>query len=84
MTFKNTFYSLDFGLAGVYAAVVAVRFKSLLQYRAAALAGISTQIFWGCIKLMAPHATFERGAHFKDHADEVEDALQGALGDCGR
>ena len=52
MTSKNAFYSLDFGLAGVYAAVVAVRFKSLLQYRAAALAGITTQIFWGCIKLM--------------------------------
>ena len=35
-----------------YAAVVAARFRMLLQYRAAALAGIATQIFWGCIKLM--------------------------------
>lgn len=35
-----------------YTAVVAARFRMLLQYRAAALAGIATQIFWGCIKLM--------------------------------
>ena len=35
-----------------YAAVVSARFRTLLQYRSAAIAGIVTQIFWGCIKLM--------------------------------
>ena len=35
-----------------YTAVVAARFRTLLQYRTAAIAGIATQIFWGCIKLM--------------------------------
>lgn len=35
-----------------YVAVVAARFRVLLQYRVAAAAGIVTQIFWGCIQLM--------------------------------
>jgi ABC-2 type transport system permease protein len=35
-----------------YAAIVAVRCKMLLQYRAAALAGFGTQLFWGFIKVM--------------------------------
>ena len=33
-------------------AIVAVRCKMLLQYRAAALAGFVTQLFWGFIKVM--------------------------------
>lgn len=36
----------------IYWVVFAVRFKTLLQYRAAAIAGVITQIFWGSIKLM--------------------------------
>jgi ABC-2 type transport system permease protein len=35
-----------------YRAVVSARFRMLLQYRAAALAGFVTQLFWGAIKLM--------------------------------
>ena len=36
-----------------FLAVVAVRCKMLLQYRAAAIAGFGTQLFWGFIKVMA-------------------------------
>ena len=35
-----------------YLAVVSARFRLLLQYRAAALAGMVTQAFWGALKLM--------------------------------
>jgi len=35
-----------------YAAVVSARYRMLLQYRAAAFAGFTTQAFWGAIKLM--------------------------------
>lgn len=35
-----------------YLAIIAVRCKMLLQYRAAALAGFGTQLFWGFIKVM--------------------------------
>jgi ABC-2 type transport system permease protein len=42
-----------------YAAIVAARFKMLLQYRAAAFAGIATQFFWGAIKVMLFVAFFE-------------------------
>jgi len=35
-----------------YLAVVGAKYKMLLQYRAAALAGFATQFFWGAIKLM--------------------------------
>ncbi len=44
--------SLTVALLRSYVSVVAARFRVLLQYRAAALAGVATQIFWGCIKLM--------------------------------
>jgi ABC-2 type transport system permease protein len=37
---------------GPYLAIVAVRFRMLLQYRAAAWAGFGTQLFWGFIKVM--------------------------------
>lgn len=42
-----------------YLAIVAVRFQALLQYRAAALAGFGTQLFWGAIKVMVFIAFFE-------------------------
>lgn len=35
-----------------YIALVKIRFQSLLQYRAAALAGFATQVFWGFIRIM--------------------------------
>ncbi len=35
-----------------YLAILKARFAILLQYRAAALAGLSTQLFWGIIKVM--------------------------------
>ena len=42
-----------------YGAVVATRFKTLLQYRAAAFAGFGTQLFWGLIKVMIFMAFYE-------------------------
>jgi ABC-2 type transport system permease protein len=35
-----------------YVAVLSARYRMLLQYRAAALAGFATQLFWGAIKVM--------------------------------
>lgn len=35
-----------------YLAIVSVRCRMLLQYRAAAIAGFATQLFWGFIKVM--------------------------------
>lgn len=35
-----------------YLAVISARYRMLLQYRAAALAGFVTQLFWGAIRLM--------------------------------
>ena len=35
-----------------YIAVVSARYRTLLQYRAAAIAGFTTQLFWGCINIM--------------------------------
>jgi ABC-2 type transport system permease protein len=34
-----------------YAAVFAARFRVLLQYRAAAIAGLGTQVFWGLVRV---------------------------------
>jgi len=35
-----------------YWAIVSARYRMLLQYRAAAVAGFATQVFWGLIKVM--------------------------------
>lgn len=35
-----------------YLAVVSARYRTLLQYRIAAMAGLTTQIFWGGVKIM--------------------------------
>lgn len=35
-----------------YTAVLSARFRTLLQYRAAAAAGLGTQLFWGLIRIM--------------------------------
>ncbi len=42
-----------------YLAVLSARFRVLLQYRAAALAGFATQLFWGAVRLMILGAFFE-------------------------
>ena len=39
-------------------AVISARYRTLLQYRAAALAGFATQLFWGAIRLMIFSAFF--------------------------
>lgn len=35
-----------------YVAVLSARFRMLLQYRTAAIAGFATQLFWGLIRVM--------------------------------
>jgi ABC-2 type transport system permease protein len=42
-----------------YWAVVSARFRTLLQYRAAAIAGFSTQLFWGIIRVMIFYAFYQ-------------------------
>ncbi len=42
-----------------YAAILSARFRMLLQYRAAAAAGLSTQFFWGLIRMMIFQAFYE-------------------------
>lgn len=41
-----------------YRSLFFARFALLLQYRAAAFAGIATQLFWGCLKVMVLEAFF--------------------------
>lgn len=41
-----------------YTAVFSARFRTLLQYRAAAFAGFGTQLFWGVIRIMIFEAFF--------------------------
>jgi len=44
-----------------YWAMLTARFRALLQYRAAAVAGLATQVFWGMIRMMI-FAAFFAGA----------------------
>jgi ABC-2 type transport system permease protein len=41
-----------------YRGVLAARLRTLLQYRAAALAGFATQLFWGFLKIMVLEAFY--------------------------
>lgn len=41
-----------------YCAILSARFRMLLQYRAAAVAGFSTQLFWGLIRVMIMDAFY--------------------------
>ena len=41
-----------------YRAILSARFRALLQYRVAALAGIVTQVFWGLILVMVLEAFY--------------------------
>ncbi len=45
-----------------YVAVFSARFRTLLQYRTAALAGLGTQVFWGWLQLMVFTAFFASSA----------------------
>jgi len=42
-----------------YGAIFSARFRVLLQYRAAALAGLGTQLFWGLIRVMIFSAFYQ-------------------------
>lgn len=42
-----------------YLAMFSARFRALLQYRVAALAGLCTQVFWGMIRMMVMTAFYE-------------------------
>lgn len=44
-----------------YTALLSARFRMMLQYRAAALAGVVTQFFWGSIYVMIYEAFFSLG-----------------------
>jgi len=46
-----------------YVAVLGARFRMLLQYRAAALAGFGTQLFWGAVRLMILGAFYASASH---------------------
>ncbi|MHC5033724.1 MAG: ABC transporter permease [Planctomycetota bacterium] len=41
-----------------YWAIISARFRTLLQYRAAAVAGLGTQVFWGLIRMMVMAAFY--------------------------
>jgi ABC-2 type transport system permease protein len=45
-----------------YLTILSVRYRLLLQYRAAALAGFATQLFWGAIRLMILEAFYASAA----------------------
>jgi ABC-2 type transport system permease protein len=45
-----------------YTAIIAARFKSLLQYRVAALGGLLTQTFFGLVRIMILEAFYAAGA----------------------
>src|SRR5262249_42865996 len=45
-----------------YAAIVAARFRTLLQYRAAAIGGLVTQLFFGMVRIMVLEAFYAAGA----------------------
>ena len=46
-----------------YTALLRMRFMALLQYRAAAAAGLFTQLFWGLIRVMIFEAFFATSLH---------------------
>lgn len=42
-----------------YRSIISARFRTLLQYRVAAIAGVGTQLFWGIIRMMVFTAFYE-------------------------
>jgi len=56
-----------------YVAILSARFRMLLQYRAAAVAGTVTQIFWGLIRMMIFEAFYRSSS--APQPMEVEDVI---------
>ena len=56
-----------------YGAVVMARYRTLLQYRAAAFAGIVTQLFWGAIRLMVLVCSHHRTTHSPNYPPLLAD-----------
>ena len=54
-----------------YWAVVSARFRELLQYRAAAVAGMGTQLFWGLIRVMIFEAFYRSSV--AEHPMEIDE-----------
>jgi ABC-2 type transport system permease protein len=54
-----------------YAAIIAARFKALLQYRAAALGGLFTQIFFGLVRVMILRAFYAASTNAPISLDNV-------------
>src|SRR5215469_1851924 len=54
---------MAFTAARPYLAILAARFALLLQYRAAALAGFGTQMWWGVIKILVLAAFYRSAPH---------------------
>ncbi len=46
-----------------YIALFYARFRTLLQYREAAIAGMATQLFWGLVKVMVLEAFYKSAQH---------------------
>ncbi|MGZ2748820.1 ABC transporter permease [Burkholderia stagnalis] len=58
-----------------YAAAFAARFKTMLQYRAAAWAGFTTQCWWGALKVMVFAAFYRHAAHDAHTPMSLEQAI---------
>ena len=56
-----------------YRAIFSARFRMLLQYRAAAVAGFGTQLFWGLIRMMIFTAFY--GASRKAYPLTLQDTI---------
>jgi ABC-2 type transport system permease protein len=56
-----------------YLAILSSRFRTLLQYRAAAMAGIGTQLFFGLVRMMIFDAFYDsaHGPQPLSHADAI-------------
>ena len=54
-THRRVFWT---GRAAPYLAILSARYRMLLQYRAAAMAGAGTQFFWGFIRIMILQAFY--------------------------
>ena len=68
-----------------YAAILGARFRMLLQYRAAAIAGLWTQIFFGLILIMIYEAFYRSSsATAADERSRRSSATSGSARRCWR
>lgn len=58
-----------------YMALFRARFRTLLRYRAAAIAGIGTQIFWGWLKVMILEAFYHNGTAMSAQPMSLREAI---------